>query len=74
MYTTSGLCGGSKKFDKLLPSHGEVRETREQDESTDEGHEETEFAILVVWRTTLAPVQRDTNNNSGIDTHMSKIE
>ena len=28
----------------------------------------------VVWRTTLASVQRDTNNNSWIDTHMSRTE
>ena len=28
----------------------------------------------VAWRTTMASVQRDTNNNSGIDTNMSRIE
>ena len=32
------------------------------------------FAILVVWRALLAPVQPDTNRNNVIDTHMGRME
>ena len=35
-------------------------------DGTDEEHEDTELAILVVWRTTLASVQPDTNKQQMI--------
>ena len=48
--------------------------TQSAGDGTSEEHEDTELAILVVLRTTLASVQHYTNNNSGIDTHMSRRE
>ena len=35
--------------------------------------EETKFAILLVSRTQLASVQHDTNDNSGINTHVGRM-
>ena len=51
-----------------LEEHWSFDTTKSAGDGTDEEkHKETEIAILVVLRTTLASVQRDTNNNSGID-------